>query len=202
MKTMKWWIILGVLGFVLFFGREYLIALGTITNGAVLGFDVDSEENIYIGTMKQILVYKDGTLLRTINQQTSEAYRFYIKNDQLIIGYEEDGEGGRYDLEGNELSYGEFSYDEIKAVASKKNISVNGHQYKLIKNLGFTPYKITCDGVEVYRMPALDYFFNGPPYVVVSLIFWMSAGIFLSKLLPEVFEAKEKGEDPLDVIFR
>lgn len=130
MKTNRYFFVILVLGFLLFACRFGLMTFGVITSGSVLNFDVDSEENIYIGTMGQIQVYKDGTLLRTINPPTSRAYNFYIENDQLIIGVASGGEGGRFDLEGNELSYGDFSYYEIEDVASKKSVNVNGHQYK------------------------------------------------------------------------
>lgn len=201
MKKNIWFFVIVVLGFLFFICQDVLMTFGVITSGRVLNFDVDSEENIYIGTMGQIQVYKDGTLLRTINPPTSRAYNFYIENDQLIIGVASDGEGGRFDLEGNELSYGDFSYYEIKDIASKKSINVNGHQYRHTNGF-FTPYKITCDGVEVYRMPTLDYIFNGFPFAVANAVVFINIAVFVLRKVPEVMKAKENGEDTLKVLFR
>ena len=156
--------IVGVCIFLLQFIKIYLSFSGVIPDGSILDFDVDSSENIYIGTIDQINVYHNGTLFRQISPPTSRKYRFYIENDRLIIGCVTDGKGGTYDLEGNELSYGEFLYDEIEQVAKHKKVVVNGHEYHLSTNLGMTPYVITRDGIKVYQMSAIDYFFNALPY--------------------------------------
>lgn len=201
MKISKGYFVIFILGFLLFACKDGLITFGVITSGEVLNFDVDSEENIYIGTMNQIQVYKDGTLLRTIEPPTSRAYHFYIENDRLIIGCASSGNGGTYDLEGNELPSEEFSFEEIKDIASKKSINVNGHQYRHTNGF-LTPYKITCDGVEVYRMPTLDYIFNGLPFHVVWAVVFISIVVFVLHKFPEIMKAKENGEDTWKVFFR
>ena len=177
-KTTICLFIVGVCIFLLQFIKIYLSFSGAIPDGSVLGFDVDSSERIYIGTIDQINVYHNGTLQRKISPPTSRTYRFYIENDKLIIGCVPDGKGGTYDLEGNELSYGEFSYDEIEQVAKHKKVVVNGHEYQLSSNLGITPYIITRDGIEVYQMSTIDYFFNGLPYWSIWICLSLAA-VFL-----------------------
>lgn len=141
-----------------------LSAGGVIHDGWILDFAVDSEENIYIGTMKRIDVYQDGVLLCSIKPYTSKPYRFAIENDQIILCIAGDTNGRLFDLEGKELGQKELTYDEEKNVENRKSLTVNGHEYKFSGNWGLTPYVITRDGAEVYRMSALDYVFNAFPY--------------------------------------
>ena len=178
MSTNIFLFVVGLSLFILFFIKVFLSASGVIPDGRIFGFAVDSNENVYIGTMKRINVYKDGNLLRKIDPPTSRSYQFYIENDQLIIGCAVDNKGGTFDLEGKELSYGEYSYDEIEHVAKRKIVTVNEHLYQLNGSLGITPYTITRDGVEVYRMSTMDYLFNGLPYWIVWICLSLAA-VFL-----------------------
>ena len=180
-----------LIGFVLLLTRAFLASSGIISDGMPLSFDVDSEENIYIGTMGRISVYKDGSHVRDIRLPTSRAYCFYIENDELVIGCVSDGKGGIYDLEGRELSYGELSYYDIEDIAGHRNVEVNGHDYKLSEYYGILPYEITRDGVQVYRMPTVDYIFNGLPFWL-AVFFIFSAIIFLVVLKVSDYQAERE----------
>lgn len=170
-------IIIIVLGVLFMFIRTGFTMSNKVPEGPILSFDVDSKGNIYIGTYELIRVYKDNSLIRIIESPDSRNYCFYIENDQLIIGCSGDKKGGTYDLEGNELSYGEFTFEEVEDASSTKELVANGHLYKLNEYFGFAPYTITCDGVEVYRMPTLDYVFNGIPFILIMGVMAFS-GIF------------------------
>ena len=144
--------------------RLFLVAAGEIPDGWPMDFAVDSEENLYIGTINRIDVYQDGVLLRRISPPTSRSYRFTIENDQLIIGCASDQKGDVFDLEGNALFYGALTYNEVESKANRRSVAVNGHEYRFSGNWGLTPYVITRDGAEVYRMSTPDYVFNAFPY--------------------------------------
>lgn len=175
--------ITGLCLFTLLVTKFLLMSAGIVSGDGVLCFDVDSDDCIYIGTMNKIRVYRDGELLREIQPPTSRYYSFYIEDDKLIIGCASDNKGGQYDLNGNEISYGTYSFSDIEREASsRKNVTVNGHTYKLTNTLGITPYKIVRDGETVHQMSTADYIFNGLP-------FWVFLG-FLSITLAVLILAK------------
>ncbi|MBR5343848.1 MAG: hypothetical protein IK149_08125 [Oscillospiraceae bacterium] len=146
-----------------FFGRVIWLSGGK-SFGSLYGFDLDSEENIYIGTENRICVIRSGEIVRTIPAPTSRAYAFYIQDDRLIIGDVSDGKGGVYDLDGNELSYGDYSYSQVEKLAKGNPISVNGHEYRLKNSVFSGPCSVTRDGELVFQ--AESSFFDGLSYWV------------------------------------
>lgn len=151
---------------VLWFGRTLAVSEGKAA-GEIYGFGVDSEENIYVATEKKIKVYRDGALIQIFDPPTNRAYALTVENDRIIIGCASDGKGGAYDLEGNELSYGDYSYSEIKRHV-KHTVFVNGHEYRLRTTFGMSPYTVTRDGEIVVQAEVS--FFEGLPYWCCLLI--------------------------------
>ncbi len=175
-------ILVGLGMLAVFFGRvAWLYQEKSI--GKMYGFDLDSEESIYIGTENRICVIQNGEIVRTIPAPTSRAYAFCIENDRLIIGVASDGKGGVYDLDGNELSYGDYSYSQVEKLAKGNPISVNGHEYRLKIPVLSGPCSVTRDGELVFE--AESSFFDGISYwvslSVLTLAFVMLVFCLLSK---------------------
>jgi len=165
--------------FVLFFGRIYLVSCGKAT-GSYQGFDVDSEEIIYVGTMEQIRKIKNGKVIETISPPTTRSYCFYIENDTLFIGCFSDSKGGVYDLHGNEISYGNIRCNDVEEKAKGKTMLVNDHEYRVRTDI-FGSYKVFCDGVMVYQSD--NSFFDGFSYwVSFSFTVILFAVLVLGKL--------------------
>lgn len=190
-----------IFGFLFLTTRLFLVSAGVITDGEILSFDVDSEENLYVGTLGQISVYNDGTLIRKIAPPTSRAYCFYIEDDQLIIGIVSDGKGGVFDLYGKELSYGNLSYYDIENSSKQNNIVVNGHEYKLSNSFGVLPYKILRDGVEVYHMSSLDYLFNGLPFWLTLICLFVAIIFVVFLKVSDYQAATEHGKNAWKTIY-
>ena len=159
----------------LLFGRIYLVSCGKAT-GSYQGFDVDSKENIYVGTMKQIRKIKDGKIVESISPPTNRAYCFCIENDTLLIGCASDSKGGIYDLHGNEISYGGIRYKDVEKKAKGKTILFNGHEYKIHTSI-FESYKISRDGVIVYQSD--NSFFDGFSYFLSFMLAIFLFGILV-----------------------
>lgn len=181
--------IIGMCLFAVLVTRFLLMSAGIVSGVGVLCFDVDSNESIYIGTMNRIRVYRDGNYIREIQPPTSRYYNFYIKDDKLVIGCASDNKGGQYDLNGNEISYGTFSFSDIEHTASsRKNITVNGHTYKLKNTIGIMPYKIVRDGEVVHQMSAIDYIFNGLPFWGVFVLLAVTLVVLILAKVSEIRE--------------
>lgn len=166
----------------LFVGRMFLLSDGQI-DGKLYGFSVDNEERIYIGTSSAIKVYKDFTLIKTISLPTSRAYCFFINNDKLYIGCASDNKGGIYDLEGNEIEYGNYTYSQILRESRDKIIHINDHEYVLTSNM-FGSYYVTRDGVIAYQSD--NSFFDGFSYwftiALLTIIFVFFVFLKLEKM--------------------
>lgn len=135
--------------FVLFFGRMILASTGKIV-GDIKGFDVDEEENIYIGREKWIDVINNGVVIGHIDPPPTRSYSFFVENDTLYIGCTTGNTGGIYNLRNKELSYGEVSYEKAKSMAKGNTITVNNHKYRLMLGL-LESYQVTKDGIVVYK---------------------------------------------------
>jgi hypothetical protein len=146
-------VVLGLLN--LFFGKTGHSS-SAVPSGVFRGFDVDGDKNIYIGTEKQIYVYQNGVLSRVISPPTSRAYCFYIENELLYMGCASDNKGGIYDLEGEEIAYGEIKYSEVKSRANGKLAVRNGDEYRIRQNLTGA-YTVTCNGELVLQTESSFY---------------------------------------------
>lgn len=123
--------------FILFF--VMLISISLIGSGTVVtsyeGFALDSNENLYLGEYGKINVYKEGSLLYSVDAHTSRAYAFTIQNDEILISTAETV----YitDLSGNVInSYKDTDtslFNELKS--NKDSFSLNGSTYKMQKKL-------------------------------------------------------------------
>ena len=73
--------------FIIFF--VMLISISLIGSGTVVtsyeGFALDSNENLYLGEYGKINVYKEGSLLYSVDAHTSRTYAFTIQNDEILI---------------------------------------------------------------------------------------------------------------------
>ena len=200
MKSTIAGIITVILWFILFMAKLFLSSTGAIGNGAVLSFDVDSNENIYIGTMGKINVYKDGLRVKSITLHNDDQYRFYIENDTIIIGFASGGKSGIYDLDGNELSADGVAYSDIGSISKKNTSFVNGHEYKFSNGLGLLPYTITRDGAEVHRMSTLDYLLNGFPFGLACLFLFFLTAVFVIIKASAYQKARQNGNDPWQAV--
>lgn len=158
-------------GQLLSFAIFWLPYSGVVSHSLPYCFDVDSEGNIYVGTLERINVYKDGAYIRTIRPPTSKEYNFYIKNDVIYINCKADGQVVACDTEGNELDVELPSHYDPVELFSQKTKAKNGHFYQASDNMGLGPYKIMRDGAEVFRVSMLDYMCNGLPFMVSFVIF-------------------------------
>lgn len=123
--------------FIIFF--VMLISISLIGSGTVVtsyeGFALDSNENLYLGEYSKINVYKEGSLLYSVDAHTSRAYAFTIQNDEILISTAETV----YitDLSGNVInSYKDTDtslFNELKS--NKDSFSLNGSTYKMQKKL-------------------------------------------------------------------
>lgn len=144
--------------FIIFF--VMLISISLIGSGTVVtsyeGFALDSNENLYLGEYGKINVYKEGSLLYSVDAHTSRAYAFTIQNDEILISTAETV----YitDLSGNVInSYKDTDtslFNELKS--NKDSFSLNGSTYKMQKNFGRRRI-VKDDGKVIYQMPLLDY---------------------------------------------
>ena len=165
-----------------------LDSCGIVHMGALEGFAVDSQENLYLGyagDRGSIEVYHDGELIREIKPPTNKGFFFMIEDDKLIIGREASKKVGVYDLYGNSLDESElgYDYDTVKrTVAKTKVIEQNGKYFTLNKYLGFKPFEIMCDGVVIYRMSTLAYILNGPPFMFYAVFAAMCALVLIPML--------------------
>lgn len=177
MKKYYFTIIIATVLFLVSTIKFVLLGAGIISDGIIRGFAVDTTDNIYIGKKNVIEVYHNGILFRTIKPPTSREYRFYYEEGQLIIGCATDSGAGKiYDLSGNFIKKSDLNYEEIKYEAKKRTrIVQNGDEYELKRNVIF------CNGQELYRMSAAEYFFNGIPFWVISIVSVL--GLFFSVIL-------------------
>lgn len=116
-----------------------LISISLIGSGTTItsyeGFALDSNENLYLGEYGKINVYKEGSLLYSVDAHTSRAYAFTIQNDEILISTAETV----YitDLSGNVInSYKDTDtslFNELKS--NKDSFSLNGSTYKMQKTL-------------------------------------------------------------------
>lgn len=116
-----------------------LISISLIGSGTVVtsyeGFALDSNENLYLGEYGKINVYKEGSLLYSVDAHTSRAYAFTIQNDEILISTAETV----YitDLSGNVISSYEDADTSLfnKLKKDKNSFSLNGNTYKIQKTL-------------------------------------------------------------------
>ena len=148
--------------FILFF--VMLISISLIGSGTVVtsyeGFALDSNENLYLGEYGKINVYKEGSLLYSVDAHTSRAYAFTIQNDEILISTAETV----YitDLSGNVInSYKDTDtslFNELKS--NKDSFSLNGSTYKMQKNFGRSRI-VDAKGLIVAGMSDKEGYFVG-----------------------------------------
>ena len=141
-----------------------LISISLIGSGTVVtsyeGFALDSNENLYLGEYGKINVYKEGSLLYSVDAHTSRAYAFTIQNDEILISTAETV----YitDLSGNVInSYKDTDtslFNELKS--NKDSFSLNGSTYKMQKNFGRSRI-VDAKGLIVAGMSDKEGYFVG-----------------------------------------
>ena len=204
-KSVKYIFLLGPVGFLLIFLKVCLVFTGAISPSRVFYIDADSKDNIYLGTKNEITVIADGEELRKIRldkRSLNDGYYFYIKNDEVLVDYVSENRVVRFDSQGMERPAEDVNFEEIVEGCSEKLVLKNGHSYELHKNLGLLPYTVTRDGELIYRMEALDYIFNGPPYFLLFSILCIIFAVWFPAAMQTVMECKKNGEDIFDVIWR
>lgn len=165
-----------------------LISISLIGSGTVVtsyeGFALDSNENLYLGEYSKINVYKEGSLLYSVDAHTSRAYAFTIQrayaftiqNDEILISTAETV----YitDLSGNVInSYKDTDtslFNELKS--NKDSFSLNGSTYKMQKNFGRSRI-VKDDGKVIYQMPILDYIVKIG--ILISMLWLVVLAIYL-----------------------
>lgn len=144
--------------FIIFF--VMLISISLIGSGTVVtsyeGFALDSNENLYLGEYGKINVYKEGSLLYSVDAHTSRAYAFTIQNDEILISTAETV----YitDLNGNVISSYEDEDTSLfnKLKKDKKLFLIEWKYLQNTKNFGRSRI-VKDDGKVIYQMPLLDY---------------------------------------------
>jgi len=161
---------------VLFFGRMTLASTGKIV-GDIKGFDVDKEENIYVGREKWIDIIRDGAVVGCIDPPPARSYSFYIEDDTLYIGCTTGNVGGIYDLETGKLRYGEVRYEKVKSLAKGNSVTVNNHKFNLTPGF-LEAYQVSRDGITVYQTEKT--LFDG-------MLFWCCLAMFTLIFITGVF---------------
>ena len=141
-----------------------LISISLIGSGTTVtsyeGFALDSNENLYLGEYGKINVYKEGSLLYSVDAHTSRAYAFTIQNDEILISTAETV----YitDLSGNVInSYKDTDtslFNELKS--NKDSFSLNDSTYKMQKNFGRSRI-VDAKGLIVAGMSDKEGYFVG-----------------------------------------
>lgn len=133
-----------------------LLITGTVTP-FISGFAVDKNDRIYVGEQTEISVYENGTLIRTINPQTSRAFAFTIEDDQILLSATTTVY--TMDLDGNILDAredpGANTYNQLQ-YNKRKYVSHNGDTYKLKSQIGWTRI-VKNDTQTVYRISLLSF---------------------------------------------
>lgn len=172
-------IIVCVLAYILFFVRLGLAGKGIIHQSSMQDFGVCPDGTIIIGYMGKIEVFQDGKVVFSFRPPTSRAYRFYIKNDRVVIGCAA-GYTKVYDAKGNFIEDSELSYGEVKSISQEtKYRTESGELYKVVDSLGFKPFEIRCGEESIIKQDMLDYYFNGFP----SWLLWAVGAINMATLL-------------------
>ena len=160
MKHLAYFSIISLL--VLFF--VMLISISLIGSGTVVtsyeGFALDSNENLYLGVYGKINVYKDGSLLYSVDAHTLRAYAFTIQNDKILLS---DAETVYImDLNGNVISSYEDADTSLfnKLKKDKNSFSLNGNTYKIQKNFGRSRI-VDAKGLIVAGMSDKEGYFVG-----------------------------------------
>ena len=162
----------------------FLSAAGSI-QGNVHGFDLDAEENLYIGTDRSILVYKGREKTRAIRLQPAMEYdyRFMIQDNRIVVGSRKWSTAKVYDLEGHFLSNRDLQYESIlRNETSRISAAPNGSEpiYSMETYRGFAPTKILLNGEILYRQPLMDFLFTGLPATCIRIVL---LGFFALSLL-------------------
>ena len=173
----------------------FLSAAGSI-QGNVHGFDLDAEENLYIGTDRSILVYKGREKTRTIRLQPAMEYdyRFMIQDNTIVVGSRKWRTTKVYDLEGHFLSDRDLQYESIlRNETSRISAAPNGSEpiYSMETFRGFAPTKILLNGEILYRQPLMDFLFTGLPATCIRLVL---LGFFALSLLAFVGDKDVKAQ--------
>ncbi len=120
------------------------------------GFAVDVDNQLYVGKGKEIVVLKDGAVVRTIDPPTSRTYKFTIVDGKTIL-LSTSTKVYMMDLYGNIISEsideGTKTYNRLQW--KKIYMDERGSEYTLESRWGRT--RILKEGVSIYEMPMRDY---------------------------------------------
>ncbi len=153
------------------FSHLFLLAAGQI-KGSPHGFALDSEENLFIGTHRSFLVYRDGEQLRKIHPlpPLEYDYTFIIQDDTLIVGSRKWAAAKVYDLDGRFLADIDLEYEDIRKLEkSSTTLKMNGNVYAMKRSVLLAPATIWRNGECVYRQSLLDYLFTGIPFTCILI---------------------------------
>ena len=127
----------------------------------VIGFGIDSNQNLYVGREKRIEVINNSEIVDEIWPLTDKGYNFTIQqNDTILIT----ALNNVYtlDLKGNLIETKSDSYLSIDAQLNKNRkrfVDSNGNEYKLVNILGYTRIErvIGKERVIIYSIPLFQY---------------------------------------------
>lgn len=149
------------------------------------GFSVDSKNCLYIGKDSIIEVYKNNSLLKTINPPTSRSYVFSIQNDDTII-LSTSSVVYIMDLDGNIINSYEDTYTKTYNSLKKKTnkfTTKDGEQYS-IKHRFSRLEIVNSNNTIVYQMPLLDFVVR-IVFVVSFLSLWILVPILIYRIKSE-----------------
>ena len=156
-----------------------LMLTGSVTL-SIPCFAVDGTDQLYIGTQNEIRVYADGTLVNTINPQTSRAYMFTIDNEKIVLSTS--SKLYLMDLDGTVLEVqddaGADMYNKIQ-YKKRKFISSNGDKYQLIGTLGRTRI-IKNNSETVYQISLFSLIVKIA--IIVCVIMLFTVPVYILKL--------------------
>lgn len=125
-----------------------LIATGTVTL-SISNFAVDSNDRVYIGKEREILIYQNNRIVGSIEPPTSRSYAFTVTEDDTIL-LSTASNVYLLDLNGSVLNkepeIGTTTFNELQR-NRKEFLSVKGDFYQMRGNLLRT--RIVKNGSEV-----------------------------------------------------
>jgi len=172
----KAYIVFAILGGLFLLTSLMLQLTGTISL-SVNGFGVDHDGLLYLGQDNVIVVFKNGTKLRTIEPPTSRGYQFTLTDGETIV------------LSTGTLVYEMDLYGKILSEKEDENAGVysqlqwkrtfraqDGSEYRLTYPFGRA--QIEKDGNILYQMPLFDYIIGF--VTVIMFIVAFTAGILFA----------------------
>ena len=171
-------------------GVVMMFCLGMIFSGTVSlsmnGFAIDKDGYLYVGKEKEIVVFNEGEIVRTISPKTSRGYQFTILNGEKIL-LSTSSVAYTMDLSGEVLSKEEDENTKIYNKLQREKsffTAEDGTEYHSRLYWGRTQI---CQNDEViYEMPLLDYIVR----VLIVVVFIGLGVVLLTTFYPILREKK------------